>query len=147
MRKFKYLASTLSVMTVFAFILTGCSGTNGNNPTGSDPTSDVTVVSPSTDPITPPPAAPNASANRPTRPITTTITLADNNIVVNGNGAFASGNTLTISADGVYEISGTLTDGQIIVDAPDAAASFLWRTEYSASLPRTMPFIPTWMRR
>lgn len=71
--------------------------------------------------IVKPPAAPDASPNRPTRPITTTINLADDDIKIEGDGASAKGSTLTISADGVYEISGTLKDGQIIIDAPDTA--------------------------
>lgn len=113
MRKIKNIAIILAALVVLAFLINGCSDANGKDPVGSLP--------PSGDPLTPPPAAPGASEQRPTRPITTTVTLADNNIVVNGSGASASGNILTISADGVYEVTGTLSDGQIIIDAPDKA--------------------------
>lgn len=113
MRKIKNIAIILAALLVLAFLINGCSDANGKDPAGSLP--------PSGDPLTPPPAAPGASEQRPTRPITTTVTLADNNIVVNGSGASASGNILTISADGVYEVTGTLSDGQIIIDAPDKA--------------------------
>lgn len=113
MRKIKNIAIILAALVVLAFLINGCSDANGKDPAGSLP--------PSGDPLTPPPAAPGASEQRPTRPITTTVTLADNNIVVNGSGASASGNILTISADGVYEVTGTLSDGQIIIDAPDKA--------------------------
>ncbi len=118
MRNINKIAKIFAVLLVFVLLLTGCSDDNGNNPTGSNPTNS---NPPSSEPITPPPSAPSTSAQRPTRPVTTTVTLADNNIVVNGNGASANGNTLTISADGVYEITGALSDGQIIINAPDVA--------------------------
>ncbi len=49
-----------------------------------------------------------------------TIQLNGTSITVEGDGATADGSTLTINAAGTYEISGTLTDGQIIVDSADA---------------------------
>lgn len=52
---------------------------------------------------------------------TATITLSDDGITITGKGAKAKGSTVTITAKGVYEISGTLTKGQIIIDAPDKA--------------------------
>lgn len=70
--------------------------------------------------VTPPPA-PDMSSSRPTRGVTTTVSLADGDIKIEGGGASASGSTLNITADGVYEISGTLSDGQIIINAPDTA--------------------------
>lgn len=50
-----------------------------------------------------------------------TIMLSDDGIQVDGGGAQVNGGVLTITADGIYEISGKLTDGQIIVNASDAA--------------------------
>ncbi|NTU90150.1 MAG: carbohydrate-binding domain-containing protein, partial [Actinobacteria bacterium] len=47
----------------------------------------------------------------------THITLADNAITIDGEGASADGNILTISAGGTYVLSGTLSDGQIAVAA------------------------------
>jgi hypothetical protein len=47
----------------------------------------------------------------------TKVTLNGNSIEVAGNGAAAEGSTLTINEEGVYIISGTLNDGQIIIDA------------------------------
>lgn len=113
MRRVKNIAIILVALLMLALLLAGCSDVNGNDPMGSD--------LPSGAPLTPPPAAPSASQQRPIRPTTTQITLADNDIVVSGSGASANGSTLTISADGVYEISGTLSDGQIIIDAPNKA--------------------------
>ena len=49
----------------------------------------------------------------------TTITLNGDTITVEGDGASADNTTVTISAAGMYNISGTLTDGQIIVDTQD----------------------------
>ncbi|MCQ2431900.1 MAG: carbohydrate-binding domain-containing protein [Clostridia bacterium] len=46
------------------------------------------------------------------------IVLSDDGIRIDGQGAAAQGSTLMISVGGVYIISGTLTDGQIVVNAP-----------------------------
>ncbi|WP_416977824.1 carbohydrate-binding domain-containing protein [Streptomyces sp. T028] len=48
------------------------------------------------------------------------ITLDGDSATVKGEGATVKGATVTITAGGTYRISGTLTDGQIVVDAPDA---------------------------
>jgi len=45
------------------------------------------------------------------------VTLADGNITVDGSGASADGSVLTITTAGTYVLTGTLTDGQIVVDA------------------------------
>ena len=49
----------------------------------------------------------------------TTVTMSGDSIQVQGDGATAEGSTLTITTGGVYVISGSLTDGQIVVDAED----------------------------
>lgn len=46
-----------------------------------------------------------------------TITLASDKIEYSGTGAAVSGTTLTIRSEGTYVVSGSLTDGQIVVDA------------------------------
>lgn len=46
-----------------------------------------------------------------------TITLASDKIEYSGTGAVVSDTTLTIRSEGTYVVSGSLTDGQIIVDA------------------------------
>ena len=51
----------------------------------------------------------------------TIVTLADNATTVNGAGATVAENTITISAEGTYIFSGSLSNGQIIVDAADDA--------------------------
>lgn len=50
---------------------------------------------------------------------TTKITLSDTTAGVEGTGAMAEGSTVTVSEDGVYVISGSLTDGSIVVDLPE----------------------------
>ncbi len=46
----------------------------------------------------------------------TTITLNGGSAAVSGQGAKASGSVVTILSSGTYEITGTLTDGSIVVD-------------------------------
>lgn len=48
----------------------------------------------------------------------THITLSDAGISVDGSGAAASGSILTINAAGTYVLTGSLTNGQIVVSAP-----------------------------
>ncbi len=50
----------------------------------------------------------------------TNITLNGSSIEVSGDGAAAEDGVLTISQEGTYVISGTLNDGQILVDAGDS---------------------------
>ncbi|MFV0377664.1 MAG: carbohydrate-binding domain-containing protein [Mangrovibacterium sp.] len=52
----------------------------------------------------------------------TGIILNTTSITVSGSGASASGTTATISAAGTYLVSGTLTNGKLIVDTEDADA-------------------------
>ncbi|WP_051551842.1 carbohydrate-binding domain-containing protein [Nocardioides sp. URHA0020] len=48
----------------------------------------------------------------------TTIALADGGTEVDGDGATVKGDVVTITTAGTYIVSGTLTDGQIVVDSP-----------------------------
>lgn len=52
----------------------------------------------------------------------TTIALAGTSATVTGAGATASGGVVTVTAPGTYVLSGTLTDGQVVVDSPDDGA-------------------------
>lgn len=51
----------------------------------------------------------------------TQITFNGNDVSVTGNGAALTGNQLIISAEGTYVLSGSWSDGQIIVEAADMA--------------------------
>lgn len=127
MRKKLRITQLSALILTLALLLVGAAGCAGNG-AGHSGESESTEGAPvpsgpsgTSGPIIPPAPAPNASSERPSRPVSTTITLADNSIDIKGEGASANGSTLTISSDGVYEISGTLTDGQILIDAPKKA--------------------------
>lgn len=47
------------------------------------------------------------------------VKLADGSITVDGSGASSSGSVLTIDSEGTYILSGSLSDGQIVIDTPD----------------------------
>lgn len=107
-------SKVLSMLLLLTLLLTGCTSAPANSLTaGSMPTATAEDAAPE--------SAPDASEKRPVRAVTATIALADDNITIKGPGARAQGSTLTITADGVYELTGTLTHGQVIVEAPDAA--------------------------
>jgi len=55
----------------------------------------------------------------------TTITLSGDTIAVEGDGAAVDGAMVTITDAGSYSLSGTLTDGQIIVDAAGVVSLIL----------------------
>lgn len=50
---------------------------------------------------------------------TATITLNGDTAILEGDGAVVADNIVTITAAGTYDLSGTLADGQIIVDTQD----------------------------
>ena len=51
--------------------------------------------------------------------IDTVITLLGTSITVTGSGATVDGTTVTVNSAGTYQITGTLDDGQIMVDSED----------------------------
>lgn len=51
----------------------------------------------------------------------THIALAGGAAMVDGSGATADGSTVTITAEGVYVVSGSLDDGQLVVETPEDA--------------------------
>ena len=50
---------------------------------------------------------------------TVTVTLSDGASKADGAGVTVSGSTVTITAGGSYRVTGTLTNGQIVVNAPE----------------------------
>ena len=64
--------------------------------------------------------APEKLSTRPTKEITTFINLDNSKTIIEGSGAIFKDNTLTITSSGVYEIKGTLKEGQIIIDAKES---------------------------
>ena len=69
----------------------------------------------------------------------TYITLNTNSITVDGSGATAEGSVVTIGSAGTYSISGTLTDGQIIVDSTDPETVSLILNGASVTCSTTAP--------
>lgn len=55
----------------------------------------------------------------------TTITLSGDTATISGSGAYANGGSVTIASAGYYDVTGTLTDGSLIVDAGKNAKVFL----------------------
>ncbi|MBP0970120.1 MAG: carbohydrate-binding domain-containing protein, partial [Oscillospiraceae bacterium] len=53
------------------------------------------------------------------------IELVTDTVKVSGGGAAVSGSTVTIRKPGTYRISGTLEDGQILVDVDEGAVALL----------------------
>lgn len=68
--------------------------------------------------LSPTPGAANAAGST----TNTQVLLNGNAISINGSGASAEGSILNITSAGKYTLSGSLTDGQIIVNTEDAAA-------------------------
>ena len=56
---------------------------------------------------------------------TTTITLSGATATVSGSGAYVNGGSVTIASAGYYDVTGTLTNGSLIVDAGKNAKVFL----------------------
>lgn len=63
--------------------------------------------------------APDDIEQNVTSDVVTMINLQGDSIFVDGSGASVQGSQVTITAAGVYSISGTLNDGQVMVDAPN----------------------------
>lgn len=57
--------------------------------------------------------------------ITAEINLEGDSASCDNNGVSVSGSAITIKEEGIYRISGKLSDGQIIVDAPDAKVQLI----------------------
>ncbi|HAJ97667.1 MAG TPA: dockerin type 1 [Ruminococcus sp.] len=58
--------------------------------------------------------------------INTTIALDGDSAEIQGNGATVDGSVITITEEGVYAVSGTLTDGQIVVNADGAKVQIVF---------------------
>ncbi|SDW19745.1 protein of unknown function [Lutibacter oricola] len=67
------------------------------------------------------------------------ITLNGSSITVDGEGATVSNTTVTIDSAGNYEITGTLNDGQIIVDTDDDATVRLILNEIDVTSSSSAP--------
>ena len=104
--KFRLLSS-LSIITLTLF-LNGCNNINANSDNDSSDNGNSTQKSSTSIQLT-------SSDKETLGEIDTYINLEDN-INIKGDGATSENNIITISSGGTYSISGTLDDGQIIVN-------------------------------
>ncbi|MCL2071301.1 MAG: carbohydrate-binding domain-containing protein, partial [Oscillospiraceae bacterium] len=72
-----------------------------------------------------------------------TIALSDNNISYSGSGIIALKNTVVINEGGSYALSGTLSDGKIIVDTADEVRLILSGVNITSSKSSAIEFIGT----
>ncbi|MZQ75782.1 MAG: carbohydrate-binding domain-containing protein [Peptoclostridium sp.] len=100
------LLSLLAAALLASSVLTGCSNDTSSSSSTSDTANNIQVEYSSEDID----GTWDDSA-------ATKVSLSGNSIAVDGSGASASGGTLTIKSAGTYVLSGTLTDGQIVVDS------------------------------
>ena len=136
--KFSRYASASLAAAITLSLLVSCGGrgntpsdtTHTDTPTQADSTSivvDGTIIEPSTgdasataQPETAPETVP---VEDPTEgaytPAGETLILLGEAITVDGDGAVVNGSVVTITSAGTYLISGTATEGQIIVDTTD----------------------------
>lgn len=70
----------------------------------------------------------------------THITLSDSGSKVNGAGASVSENTVSITAEGTYILTGTLSDGRITVSAPETSDIHIVLDDASVSCADYSPF-------
>jgi hypothetical protein len=130
----KRLASILSFILIMAIILAGCNaaGNSGTSDNGSGNASDdsdasgnggaaasdqITAVTASSKIVVDKEFTANDLEVGYEDSTAAHITLDGSSIEVSGSGAKADGENLTIEEEGTYVISGSLDDGQIIVDA------------------------------
>ncbi|MCL2213024.1 MAG: carbohydrate-binding domain-containing protein [Oscillospiraceae bacterium] len=104
MKKTILSISVVLMLAMFAFFFMGCDGSidNGGNGNGGSNNGGS--------------ANGNGDTNPPIVQVNTTIVLSGNTVEINGDGAVFENRRLTITRPGVYNISGTLDNGQIIVD-------------------------------
>lgn len=104
----KFNFKTLAAFISLSALMTGCSNDTGS---GSSPllnTNDKTTVS----------AGKNEGLTSPSAEnVTCAVNLSDSGITVNGSGAKVSGKTVNITSSGVYELSGTCSDGKLYIEA------------------------------
>lgn len=107
------IAGTLSMIT-----LAGCTA-NGNknlsDTAGISAATDVSDKSSNTEMFT------DRDFNTEYDENSTKITLNGDSAQANGEGVTVNGSTITVNSEGTYILSGTLNDGQIIIDTEDAA--------------------------
>ena len=117
------LTALLCAVTMTASLLSGCADAQKNTVQTTDKTTEIEEEST----ITNQTAAASAALSLSEAALTDTwddasatkISLNDTSVEISGDGAKADGSIVTISSAGTYVLSGTLSDGQILIDAGD----------------------------
>jgi hypothetical protein len=113
----------LVMILVLIFTFTACSGSTGGNVNSitASPQNNITATGQTT--TTSPENTVDYDGddinNNTNSAATSYIAFQGNSITLTGKGATVDGNTVTITSAGSYSISGTLDNGQIIVDTAD----------------------------
>ena len=138
MRKLSAYKRSLGFLTAafaFAAAVTGCSSSSSSSEQPTEPSS-TSLVSSEEDTLTAKTVSNTSDtfgdifSDRDLDPsysdITAEIDLSGSSAKVSGSDASVSGSVITVSQKGVYRITGTLDDGQIIVDADDAKVQLVF---------------------
>ena len=115
----------IAVLCLAALLLSSCEGTISTPSTEAGTTASTNTSAPVTDPVTPASpdtedptgsAATPGTGETPSAPAEVfEISLSDASIDVGSSGAVAEGSVLTISKAGSYRLTGTLSNGEVVV--------------------------------
>ncbi len=105
--KIKVFIITLALVVVMAFALSGCSSTATDN-------SETSATAPTSLDVTYSDEDMDSSWNAD---LATYVTLKDGDTTVDGTGVTISSDTITITQSGTYVLTGSLSDGQIVINA------------------------------
>ncbi len=109
-KQYKIAALIISVL-LLAFSLSACTLKKSATSSGESNSTSDSVTTADTESVL------NEEAVSVTNDGATAISLNGTSVTINGNGAAADGSVITVTEGGTYEISGTLSDGRIIVNA------------------------------
>ncbi len=115
--RMRYIGRRLVGLSAAMFFLLSCVGCGEKSDAASSQTSGTTGTQGAATPSASIDFAAEDTATTWDNEAATLITLDGNAVRVNGSGVSASGSTVTITAAGTYVLTGTLSAGQIVVDA------------------------------
>lgn len=107
----------ITIWILCLLLLTGMGSSCVKQETGSS-VNDITVPEVQT-------ALPLPSAEAPDLTDSTTVTLSDSGITVNGGGVTEKDGIVTVTDGGVYTLTGTISDGRILVNAPNGEVTLV----------------------
>ncbi|GII05672.1 carbohydrate-binding domain-containing protein [Planobispora takensis] len=136
MRIRKKLTAAVTSAVLAAAVLTGCGAEAGTTTgTGTTGTASSTVTASAATASAAQSAADVLAANEAVHATgdaaaydasaVVDVTLKGGSASASGDGVTVEGSTVTITAGGVYRFSGTLSDGQVVVTAPDATVRLI----------------------